>query len=138
MKNFRDYIWSPILAFVIFITIVGLDTGALAYESKSSNVKNVRVEVMPVQLIPGQPVTFKIQMSTHSVELNYDMVKLSTLKDDMGREYQALKWNGDPPAGHHRGGVLEFPAIAKGTKSITLYIKNIAGVPERTFEWKLE
>ena len=76
-------------------------------------------------------------MSTHSVELNYDIVKLSTLKDGMGREYQALKWNGDPPVGHHRSGVLEFPAIAKGTKSITLYIKNIAGVPERIFEWKL-
>jgi hypothetical protein len=49
-----------------------------------------------------------------------------------------LKWTGDPPAGHHRSGVLEFPAIAKGAKSIKLYIKNIAGVPERTFEWKLE
>lgn len=49
-----------------------------------------------------------------------------------------IKIPGDPPAGHHRGGVLEFPAIAKGTKSITMYIINIAGVPERTFEWKLE
>jgi len=91
-----------------------------------------------VQLVSGQPVTFKIQMNTHSVELKYNMVKLSTLKDDAGREYQALKWNGDPPVGHHRSDVLEFLAIAKGAKLITLYIKNITGVPERIFEWRLE
>lgn len=137
MKNLREYILS-FLAFVVFITIVGLATGGWAYESKSSNLKNVRVEIMPAQLIPGQPAQFKVQMTTHSVELNYDMVKLSTLKDDTGREYQALKWDGDPPVGHHRKGVLEFPAIAKDTKSITLYIKNIAGVPERLFKWTLE
>ncbi|MFH2121623.1 MAG: hypothetical protein ABIJ25_14685 [Pseudomonadota bacterium] len=137
MKNLRGYILS-FLAFVVFITIVGLATGGWAYESKSSNLKNVRVEIMPAQLIPGQPAQFKVQMTTHSVELNYDVVKLSTLKDDTGREYQALKWDGDPPVGHHRSGVLEFPAIAKGTKSITLYIKNIAGVPERLFKWTLE
>lgn len=138
MKSVRDYILLSFLAFVVFITIVGLTTRGWTYESKSSNLKNVRVTIVPAQLIPGQSVTFKVQMSTHSVELNYDVVKLSTLKDDTGREYQALKWNGDPPVGHHRNGVLEFPAIFKGAKSITLYIKNIAGVPERIFEWKLE
>jgi len=138
VKNFRDYILLPILTLVIFITMVGLTARGWAYESKSSNLKNVRVEITPAQLIPGQQATFKVQMTTHSVELNYDVVKLSTLKDDMGREYQALKWDGDPPVGHHRKGVLEFPAIAKSTKSITLYIKNIAGVPERLFKWTLE
>ena len=50
-------------------------------------------------------------MSMHSVPF-YDMAKLSTFKDHTGREYQALQWNGDTPAGHHRSGVLEFPAIA--------------------------
>ena len=54
MKNLRGYILS-FLAFVVFITIVGLATGGWAYESKSSNLKNVRVEIMPAQLIPGQP-----------------------------------------------------------------------------------
>ena len=58
MKNLRDYISSLMLAFVILITIVNLATGAWAYESKSSDVKNVRVEIMPVQMVPGQPVTF--------------------------------------------------------------------------------
>lgn len=138
MKNLRDRILLLFLAFVVFITVVGLTAGTWAYENKSSNLKNVRVEITPAQLLPGQPATFKVEMTTHSVELNYDMVKLSTLKDDAGREYQAMKWDGDPPVGHHRKGVLEFPAIAKGAKSITLYIKNIAGVPERLFKWTLE
>lgn len=137
MKNLNEHILS-FLAFVVFITMIGLTTGGWAYESRSSNLKNVRVEITPAQLLPGQPATFKVKMTTHSVELSYDMVKLSTLKDGTGREYQALKWDGDPPAGHHRSGALEFPVIAKGTKSITLQIKNIAGVPERLFKWTLE
>jgi hypothetical protein len=138
MKNRRSYVLLPIAVLVFFAVLVALTTGGWAYRSQSSNAKSVRVEVTPVQLIPGKPATFKIQMNTHSVELSYDLVKLSTLKEDAGREHQALKWDGDPPKGHHRSGVLEFPAIAQGTKSITLSIKEIAGVPERTFEWKLE
>ncbi|MFA5180540.1 MAG: hypothetical protein WC405_04410 [Syntrophales bacterium] len=137
MKYLKDDMRLHVLAFIIFIAVTGLAAGAWAYESKSSNVQNVRVEVTPVQLVAGRPAIFKIRMNTHSVELSYDMVKLSTLKDDKGREYQALKWNGDPPSGHHRSGALEFPAIATGVKSITLRIKTIAGVPERVFEWKL-
>lgn len=138
MKNMKGGMRLRLLTFVIIIAVTGLAAGAWAFESQSSNVQNVRVEVIPVQLVAGQPAVFKIRMNTHSVELSYDMVKLSTLKDDKGREYQALKWNGDPPGGHHRNGALEFQAITAGVKSITLRIKTIAGVPERVFEWKLE
>jgi hypothetical protein len=138
VENLRSRILTAVLSVAILITIVSLGTGTWALESKSSDEKNVRLEIIPVQLAPGSQAQFKIQMTTHSVELNYDMVKLSTLKDDRSREYQALKWTGSPPGGHHRSGVLEFPAIAKGSKSITLYVKNIADVPERIFAWKLE
>jgi hypothetical protein len=138
MKNRKTCVLLPVAVLVFFAVLVALAAGGWAYKSQTSNAKSVRVEVTPVQLITGQPATFKVQLSTHSVELSYDLVKLSTLKEDSGREYRALKWVGDPPKGHHRSGVLEFPAIAQGTKSITLSIKEIAGVPERTFAWNLE
>jgi len=90
MKNVKQYALS-FLAIAFFINIIGLTGVGWAYESKSSSLKNVRVEITPAQLLPGQPAAFKVKMTTHSVELNYDMVKLSTVKDDTGREYQALK-----------------------------------------------
>jgi hypothetical protein len=138
VKKLRDRILTVVLTVTILITIASVGTVMWAYESKVSDQKDVRLEIIPVKLVPGSQAQFKISMNTHSIELNYDMVKLSTLKDDRGREYQALKWKGAPPAGHHRSGVLEFTSIARDAKSITLRIINIAGVPERIFEWKVE
>ena len=123
---------------LIFLWIVGLSSSLWAYESRSSNANSVRVDVIPVQLSAGQSAKFEIRMNTHSTPLVYDMVAVSLLKDDRGREYRPQAWNGSPAGGHHRSGILEFPNIAAGTGSITLYIKNIADVPERSFEWKLE
>jgi hypothetical protein len=125
-------------ALIVFIAF-GLAGGAWAsYDHQSNNANSVRVDVVPVQLNSGKQAKCEIRMNTHSVPLDYDMAAVSLLKDDQGREYRASVWNGSPAVGHHRSGVLEFPAIGKDAKSITLYIKNIAGVPERTFEWKLE
>jgi hypothetical protein len=77
-------------------------------------------------------------MNTHTVDLVEDMTAVCTLKDDQGREYHPVSWNGAPPGGHHRKGVLEFPALDGSTKSVTLVIRNVGGVPERAFEWKVE
>ena len=138
MKNPADRIFIKLTrAFVVFI-ILALSTPLWAYEHRSSNANSVRVDVVPVQLSSGKEVRFEVRMNTHSVPLNYDLIAISILKDDQGREYRASVWNGSPAGGHHRSGTLEFPAIAERTKSVTLYIKNIAGVPKRIFDWKLE
>ncbi len=39
--------------------------------------------------------------------------------------------------GHHREGKIKFAALTTSTKSVTLIVKNIAGVPERVFNWGL-
>jgi len=138
MNNVKRSISIKLIGALIVFTAIGLAGLAWAsYEHQSNNANNVRVDVVPVQLTSGKQATFEIRMNTHSVPLDYDVAAVSLLKDDQGREYRASVWNGSPAGGHHRSGVLEFPAIGKGAKSITLYIKNIADVPERTFEWKL-
>jgi len=138
MNNRKQSISTKVLGALIVLTAISLAASVWAYERRSSNATNVRVDVVPVQLSSGKPAKFEIRMNTHSVGLSYDMVTISILKDDQGREYRASVWNGSPPGGHHRSGVLEFPAIANGSKSVTLYIKNIANVAERVFEWKIE
>ena len=66
------------------------------------------------------------------------MVAVSSLKDNVGRVYQATAWQGSAPGGHHRKGVLEFPHLGDNTASITLIIKGVANVPERIFKWPVE
>jgi len=129
--------FSTLTNVCIFLLIIGFSLSAWAYERQSSNAAMVRVDVVPVQLTAGQTAKFEIRMNTHSVPLEYDLVAASLLKDGQGREYKPLDWNGSPPGGHHRSGILEFPAVAQGTQTVTLYIKNIAGIPERSFQWKV-
>ena len=138
MKMDRIYGIFGIVALVIAAVTVGLAVDAGAYEMRSNRENRVRVDVKPVQLAPGHPARFEVRMNTHSEALGEDMVAVSTLKDNEGREYHATAWQGSAPGGHHRKGVLEFPDLGENTASITLIIKGIANVPERIFEWPIE
>jgi hypothetical protein len=117
---------------------IGFGVDAGAYEMRSNRENRVRVDVKPVQLAPGQPARFEVRMNTHSEALGEDMVTASTLKDNEGREYQAIAWQGSAPGGHHRKGVLEFQDLGDNTTAITLIIRGIANVPERIFDWPVE
>jgi hypothetical protein len=137
MKMDRTYVFFGLSAMVIIAVAVGLAVEAGAYEMRSNRENRVRVDVKPVQLVAGQPARFEVRMNTHSETLGEDMVAVSSLKDNAGRVYQASTWQGSEPGGHHRKGVLEFPALEVNTDSITLIIRKVANVPERTFEWSV-
>ena len=135
LKNFSP---GQVLTVLIVLAMFGLASNAGAYNSIKSRKNGVTVDVKPLQFVTGKPARFQVRMNTHSVNLGEDMVAVSLLRDDQGREYRPLRWDGSPPGGHHRNGVLEFPNLEGNIKSFTLLIRNIAGVPERTFEWKME
>jgi hypothetical protein len=138
MKMDRIYrIFGP-ATLVIVVMALGLAVDASAYEMRSNGENRVRVDVKPVQLVPGQTAKFEVRMNSHSETLGEDMVAVSSLKDSAGRVYQATAWQGSEPGGHHRKGVLEFPELGNNTESITLIIRKVAKVPERTFEWSVE
>ena len=124
------------LAIMLFLVTMAVD--ASAYKTKSNNENRVRVDVRPVQLSPGKPAQFEIRMNTHSGDLSQDLIAVCTLTDSSGREYQPTNWDGSPPGGHHRSGVLEFSELGEEAKSITLVIREVADVPERVFNWSIE
>lgn len=138
MKISKQVDWPQGLALLILLVVVGWLSDVKAYESVTSREKSVTVDVVPVQLAPGKPAKFEVRMNTHSVPLEQDLVVVSILKDDQGGQYQPTKWQGSPPGGHHRTGVLEFPILKGNPKSVKLVIREVAGVPERTFGWKVE
>ncbi len=107
------------------------------FESQVSDLNAVSVKVSPRGLTSGSPLVFDVSMNTHSVELNYDLTQVATLIDDAGNSYQPTSWEGAPPGGHHRNGVLTFPPLPSGTKNIKLVFKDINGA-DRVFEWRLE
>ena len=135
INHLKIYLFAS-LVMVLFLVTLAVD--ASAYQTKSNKKNSVRVDVRPVQLLPGKPAKFEIRMNTHSEELSQDMLAVVTLKDNKGREYQATNWKGSPPGGHHLSGVLEFPELDGNPESITLVIRLIADGPDRTFNWSVK
>ena len=138
MIKIEQFKFSHILAIAMILLLAKMAADAGAYEMKSNKQNNVRVDVRPVQLLSGKPAKFEIRMNTHSGDLSQDLIAVCTLIDNSGREYRARGWDGSPPGGHHRSGVLEFSEVAEGAESITLVIRGVANVPERVFNWSVE
>ena len=104
--------------------------------ARTNEANAVGVEIMPRNLYDASAGTleFEVTFTTHTVDLAYDFAALATLRSDSGEEVAALKWDG-PNGGHHVFGVLSFPALKARGQTITLVLRDIAGVPERAFEW---
>ncbi len=84
---------------------------------------------------------FNVAMNTHSVDLDqYDLGKLSVLRDDTGNEYYPVSWD-SAPGGHHRRGTLTFAlpeSLTQGrAKYVEIVIRDVAGIEERILRWEL-
>jgi YHS domain-containing protein len=134
---YKRFVIPTVMIIAVFWMWVGFNAKAIAFDIQTSDENLVRVDVKPVDLGAGKPAVFEIRLNTHSVSLNYDMVKASTLQDSEGKTYKAVEWKGSPLGGHHRRGTLEFPKLEGNPQSVKLLIRGIAGVSERSFEWKI-
>jgi hypothetical protein len=111
---------------------------ALTFQTQSNDEKAVTVEVTPLNLPQGgSSLDFEVVFNTHSVDLGFDPVAISVLRDDAGQEYPALEWQGDGPGGHHRSGTLRFKVPNAASDSVAVVIRDVADVPERVFRWNL-
>ena len=101
------------------------------------NQNAVSVEVVPIDFSIDAPIKFRIGINTHQGDLKFDLTRISQLSDHRGNLLEPLSWEGSPPGGHHRSGILTFPPLSGQTEWIRLTIKDVYNVPERIFEWKL-
>jgi Spy/CpxP family protein refolding chaperone len=109
------------------------------------------ITVSATLLTPDKPrpdgtLAVQVKLDTHAVDLDaYVLEKLAVLRDGQGREVPALRLESPSGSGHHREGVLSFPATDAGgkplvspeAKAVTLIVRGIGGIPERVFQWPL-
>lgn len=124
---------------VVALIALVVTFGAPAAAPQTSNQGGVVVRVTPGRFAPDAATwDFEVVFETHTAALTGDPAQFTLLFDPQGRAHAPLRWDGDPPGGHHRKGVLRFKAIRPAPASITLKILGIGGVPERTFTWPVE
>ncbi|MBI2097607.1 MAG: hypothetical protein HYT46_01585 [Candidatus Vogelbacteria bacterium] len=126
-----------ILALIAVLSFFWLKQEAITptnLETKTTSEGGVTIAVTP-QMLDETKFRFRITLDTHAGELDTDLTQVSTLIDDQGRIYKPTGWEGDPPGGHHREGVLAFGPIASVSQTLQLTIRQIEGVPERQFVW---
>ncbi len=98
----------------------------------------VVVRVTPLALsTAADPWRFEVQLDTHVMPLDQDLRTVAVLTDGNGHDERPTAWEGDPPGGHHRKGVLLFRQISPSPASVTLKIREVGSVPERSFTWAL-
>ncbi len=127
---------------VVGASIVGGGIGealaANAAQAKlSQQVEGGGVTVTATLLKDQQEVTaIRVALETHSVNLDgYRWEAIATLRDDKGTTYPVEAVENTSGGGHHRQAVLRFGKLGQGAKVVELIVKDLAGVPERTFRW---
>ncbi len=105
--------------------------------TRQDNKGQVMMSVTPDALPDAGEWRFAVQLNTHVAPITQDLAKVSVLSDGKGHEEKPVAWQGDPPGGHHRKGVLLFKPISPRPDSITLKVRDVGSVPERTFIWQL-
>lgn len=109
---------------------------AASLGAQSSSQSGVTLSVTPRDL--GQAVwEFEVALNTHSKELSDDLVAASVLIADGGAKRKARTWQGDPPGGHHRKGVLSFDAVSPVPAKIELQIQRPGESTPRILRWQL-
>lgn len=105
---------------------------AFALDTQTNSEGQVIIKITPKL---SSEIVFEITLDTHSEELDTDLIKVTTLQDENGKEYNPARWEGDPPGGHHRNGILIFSPIAPIPKTLQLTVRKIGGAAERKFLW---
>ena len=112
-------------------------TQAAEAAAQTSNQDGVKITVEPRGFPRGAKTwDFAITLETHTQPLEDDLVRATTLLAD-GRTCRPLGWDGAPPGGHHRKGVLRFEAATPLPQAVELQIRRPGEERPRIFRWQL-
>lgn len=135
-----------IIAFLILITLafsgcltssepktekpVAVEKTAATGSSEAKENSEAGVTIIAVYLGNN---AFDIKLDTHSGSLDYEMAKISSVRDSKGNIIKPESWDGGI-GGHHFEGTLKFPKF-DDSKGFELVIQDVAEVKERVLKW---
>ena len=127
---------------IILIVAAGMIATSNAAEPvlapQTSNEREIKIVVTPKNISNTAPSwEFEVTLESHTQTLNDDLAKSSALVAD-GKRYAPLVWEGAPPGGHHRKGMLRFEAIIPQPPSVELQIRLAGETTARSFQWLLK
>ena len=105
--------------------------------AQTSSAGGVTIKVTPQIRAGDASWDLAVVFDTHSAKLDDDPVKSSVLIDSAGGRFAPIAWDGAPPGGHHREGVLRFKPISPLPQSIELQVRREGEGAPRSFHWKL-
>jgi len=149
--------YLKVLVFILSIVAIG---AAIYYSTANRATRTLKETMLPsnqnilqTQINSQDPITvkvtpkdlsesvtawdFEVTLDTHSNNLDQDLTKITVLIDDKGNRFNPAAWEGDPPQGHHRSGILTFQPISPLPKSIELKIEQTGDLSEKSFKWEL-
>lgn len=107
--------------------------------TQTSSQGGVNVKVTPKPPVRGATTwDFAVVLDTHSQELADDLTQTATLVTDDGRQLKPSGWTGAGPGGHHREGVLSFPAPDPVPGGFELRLSRPGESAVRVLRWKSE
>lgn len=86
---------------------------------------------------PQRSLTFVMKFTTHSGSMDFEVDKIAALEINGRPVSLPVVWNGSPPGGHHRSGVLRFEQVPANVKSVRLVLSSKGRFGEREFSWEL-
>lgn len=122
-----------VLACAAAVTVPGLDAAAGALAPVTTSAAAVTVKVTPRPF--GATWDFDVVFDTHSQELIDDLLETAVLVGRDGSELRPIEWKGAAPGGHHRAGVLRFPAPNPAPATVVLRITRPGEPKARVFQW---
>ena len=134
----KHFDWKQGVVLILLLVVVGWLSDVNAYESITNRAKNVTVDV--VSRFNLHPAICKIRgQDDHPFcRLSQDLVAVSTLKDDQGQFISRQTGRVLRRVAIIVSGVLGFPVLKGSPKTVRWLSGDVAGVPERVFEWKIE
>ena len=129
---------ATVLALCVAPLAMAQSANAAEFATRSNDMGGVRVVVTPKAVAAKSDWEFDVVMDTHTKPLDDDLTKTAVLVVDGGQKYTPLAWQGDKPGGHHRKGVLRFPAPSEQIKSFELQIQGSGAENKRVFQWTMK
>ena len=126
----------PAFALLAAFACPAVTSAAADLPEQATSVSGVTMKVTP-RNVEGAGWEFEVVFDTHSQELKDDLPQSAVLVIDGGAPVAATGWQGDPPGGHHRKGVLGFKTSATAPQEIELRLQRPSESESRTFRWRL-